>query len=1022
MNTALVDKCHDGDLADPVTIREHHRVHWMCSQATGHDVLHVGCGNGTACLVLGREGFRCTGVDTREPGLISAQQALANEHDLIRRRVTFQFADATQLPFDDASFDTVILGELLEHLTHPTTVISEAHRVLRDNGRLVVTVPCGLNGFDSGCTYYPTTLIELLQPHFRTSSIDVSEGSILYTGIKDSAYRFDEVPRESLFTQYVRLGQAIEARCLENERAILEIGARCSKHRQSLTAQISRVEELEGALENLRGELADWRRRLETAQAENAALRQEVVAKSAASQERVAQIERLHAAKLRESERHFQELLEKRDAEAIRKAASARLRDVVRAALPVDARVLVISNGDDDLIQLEGRYGMHFPQAASGVYAGYHPKDAAAAIGHLETLQSKGAKYLLIPADSFWWLEFYEDFRRYLEANGRLLLYDASTCVIYGLRAPRADESFTCSIRLQQDHPVESSDTIETPSCATRADNLTSQSDPTSGEKSDLLTLGVILDEFTTDCLRPECRLLTLRPDRWKKALEQDRPEAILVESAWSGNNGAWLNRLANLQSRPEHDLQELLQWAQQRSIPSIFWNKEDPVHFDRFIDAARLFSHVFTTDAGCIPQYQQQLGHDRIFALPFAAQPAIHNPIQTDPRDGNVCFAGTYYGSRHAARQADMEYLLRPAIPYGLEIYDRQHGLNGKGTEVYSFPDIYQPCIQGRLDYADMVKAYKRYRIFLNVNSVKHSSTMFSRRVFELLASGTPVISTYSAGIVELLGEDVVFLSETEAETRGHLERLLGDEEQWARASVRGIRKVLGEHTYRHRLQEVFERVGLTLPSPSAPQISIVARADSASEVNRLAAMLSVQTYRRFDVVLLSKTPLPAHAFEPLLNALPEVQVVPLVGSPDVVCEACLGASTAEYVAFLNVRDWYGPNYLLDYSIAIMYSQADFLGKHTHYEANSRGEPRLSQSGHEFRYVASVPSASLVARKAAVGLELFKQAVSRPVVQSGEHLILSTDRFNYLHVASVCDKTNRRRDEESVEIERVYV
>lgn len=1051
MNTALVGKDRDG-LAGSAVMRGHRRIRWVCSQAVGKDILHIGCGDGTVCRILGREGFRCTGVEVGEARLEIASQALACEDELVRQRIRLHTADAAQLPFEDASYDSVVLTDLLEQLSHPAQVLLEARRVLRIGGRMVVAVPCG----HSGCgqvTYWPTHLHELVQPHFRTSSFEIFDDSICYTGVKDAEYCFDELPVEVLAEQYLRLAVAVEAYCSERDLELLELAPQLQK----LAAQAGRIEELEGALaeterrcrasevdleqtrrstsvlktrlgeaesserrlksetETLSNQLAEWQQRLMTVQAENAELRHDLAIKNAESQQRIAQVEKLQAAKLRESERHFQELLTKKDAESARKATIARLRQVVRTALPVDARVLVISNGDDELIRLEGRHGMHFPQTRGGVYAGYHPKDAAEAIGHLEALIAKGAEYLLIPAGSFWWLEFYQNLRRHLATNSRLVLYDARSCAIYALNPPAHHPGESHATLVQQDAAVDGAFSAEAPSGAAQDEGQSPETRSPDSYGPNAATLAVILDEFTTDCLRPECRLQDLRPGHWKKVLEQDRPDAIFVESAWSGNDGAWLNRLANLKPEADPELPSLLRWAQQQRIPSVFWNKEDPVHFDRFIDAARLFSHVFTTDAGCIPQYQQQLGHDRIYALPFAAQPAIHNPIQTETRDRNVCFAGTYYGSRHAARQSDMEHMLRPAIPFGLEIYDRQHGVKGKG-EGYAFPDVYQDCIKGRLDYAEMVKAYKRYRVFLNVNSVKHSSTMFSRRVFELLACGTPVISTYSAGIVELLGDDIVFLSETEADTRRHLEHLLGDEEQWARASVRGIRKVLGAHTYRHRLQDVFARVGLSLPDPAEPPLCVVVRIDSEGDVKRLAATLSAQNCRRFDVVLISDSPLSSHALEALQNALPNQQIVPLAGSVDAVCEACLLASSADYIALMNVGDWYGPHYLADYANAIAYSKADFLGKHTFYEASASGRRQLRQPGHEFRRVACVPPASLVAKKNALSAGLLAQAVTCRVFDSGEHSILSVDRFNYVHIVHVGNSSNRGYAEDAAQ------
>jgi spore maturation protein CgeB len=506
----------------------------------------------------------------------------------------------------------------------------------------------------------------------------------------------------------------------------------------------------------------------------------------------------------------------------------------------------------------------------------------------------------------------------------------------------------------------------------------------------------VILDEFTMGCLAPECEMLTFRPDNWLQKLDPHRPGALFVESAWRGNEGAWLYRVAKYPRNMGNELAELLQWAKQHDIPSVFWNKEDPVHFERFIERAKLFSHVFTTDADCIPRYREQVGHDRVFALPFAAQPVIHNPIHDSPRTGAVCFAGTYYGNRHEQRQVDMDYVLRPAIPFGLEIYDRQYGLSGKGADAYRFPDIYQSSIKGRLDYEDMVRAYRNYRVFLNVNSVKQSPTMFSRRVFELLACGTPVVSTYSRGIVDLLGEDVVFITESEADTRRHLDRLLGDEEAWARASTRGIRKVMQSHTYQHRLDEVFNHTGMQLLPRTEPGFSVVLSVTSDDDLQCLAPMLTSQTYRRFDVVLISAKALSGDALQSFQNALGNVQLTPCVGPLEGQFEPCLQASHSDYLAFLDLADLYGPDYLMDCALAITYSGANFLGKHTHFEQR-KGDRHLCQPGGEYRWVTDVPSSSLVARKTAIVQKDFVRALQTPSFQRQHGPVLSIDRFNYL-------------------------
>ena len=83
--------------------------------------------------------------------------------------------------------------------------------------------------------------------------------------------------------------------------------------------------------------------------------------------------------------------------------------------LPADAEVLIISRGDDHLVNLGGRRVAHFPQADDGGYAGHHPADSGEAIAHLEELRGRGAQYLIVPATSDWWLEYYAELTAHLE-------------------------------------------------------------------------------------------------------------------------------------------------------------------------------------------------------------------------------------------------------------------------------------------------------------------------------------------------------------------------------------------------------------------------------------------------------------------------------------------------------------------------------------------------------------------------------------------------------------------------------
>jgi len=110
------------------------------------------------------------------------------------------------------------------------------------------------------------------------------------------------------------------------------------------------------------------------------------------------------------------------------------IRETVRGAVPPGATVLVVSKGDDDLLRFHDQVGAHFPQVDGGVYSGHHPADSAEAINELEALRATGADFILFPRPALWWLEYYADFRIYLDSRySRVCQTD--DCVIYELAA-----------------------------------------------------------------------------------------------------------------------------------------------------------------------------------------------------------------------------------------------------------------------------------------------------------------------------------------------------------------------------------------------------------------------------------------------------------------------------------------------------------------------------------------------------------------------------------------------------------
>src|SRR5438128_8266059 len=97
------------------------------------------------------------------------------------------------------------------------------------------------------------------------------------------------------------------------------------------------------------------------------------------------------------------------------------LRQTVDKLLPANAKVLILSKGDENLLRLNTCRGAHFPQDPSGRHARYCPASSSAAIAHLEALRFKGAEYLVVPAPASAWFETYPEFKRHLERRYALI-------------------------------------------------------------------------------------------------------------------------------------------------------------------------------------------------------------------------------------------------------------------------------------------------------------------------------------------------------------------------------------------------------------------------------------------------------------------------------------------------------------------------------------------------------------------------------------------------------------------------
>jgi SAM-dependent methyltransferase len=121
----------------------------IASIQSGERVLDIGCGRGELAHHCQQGGALVWGLDY-------APAALEIARGFQSQRLGFQLAKAQRLPFKQASFDTVFLLDIVEHLHHPElqTTFSEVWRVLRPGGKLIIHTMPNLNYYRYGYPIY----------------------------------------------------------------------------------------------------------------------------------------------------------------------------------------------------------------------------------------------------------------------------------------------------------------------------------------------------------------------------------------------------------------------------------------------------------------------------------------------------------------------------------------------------------------------------------------------------------------------------------------------------------------------------------------------------------------------------------------------------------------------------------------------------------------------------------------------------------------------------------------------------
>ncbi len=427
-------------------------------------MLDVASGEGHGAALLAQVANSVVGIDAAEQSVefARANYALAN--------LRFMHGDARSIALPDSSLDIVVSFDTIEHFYEHEQFLDEVKRVLRPQGRFIVSSPERDVYSPVGGPVNPHHVRELTRADFTRLLRATFENVVMYAqralvgsalipeSLSPGGHPLITFERRDAthFEASEGLPRPVYLLAMASDAPLQDAGGslyiECSSLDQVLTPALPKQHRHAALTEERNAELTDRVRALDE---EVANLRTELQRSKAYNEALLSSMSWRVTEPLRRivpegpgssstTVGRLLNLVQEKTVRPTRAAASflPRMAEAVRGLVPLDARVLVASGGDQRLVQLEGAHYEHFPQAATGRYAGHEPVDSSSAIAHLEFLRAKGAEFLLLPASEYWWLERYPAARRHLSSRYRLLFDQPELGLLACLRpTPAAAES-----------------------------------------------------------------------------------------------------------------------------------------------------------------------------------------------------------------------------------------------------------------------------------------------------------------------------------------------------------------------------------------------------------------------------------------------------------------------------------------------------------------------------------------------------------------------------------------------------
>ena len=248
---------------------------------------------------------------------------------------------------------------------------------------------------------------------------------------------------------------------------------------------------------------------------------------------------------------------------------------------------------------------------------------------------------------------------------------------------------------------------------------------------------------------------------------------------------------------------QDALSELRRAGVPTALWFVEDGDLFEYGLQVAPLYDVFFHIQKGAFEERLKQAGARHSHYLPLAADPEIHRPIQLTADEMEV------YGSDVSHMGAG--YYNRRRFFVGLTRYDLK--IWGSDWEGAGLLEEKLQKNGERVDEDEIVRIYNASRINLNLHSstytdgVNPHGDFVNPRTFEIASCGGFQLVDERSLLTELFqpGQEVVTFNDLDS-CRQAIDYYLANPDEARKIAEAGRKKVLEQHTYRHRMEEAIQ------------------------------------------------------------------------------------------------------------------------------------------------------------------------------------------------------------------------